>query len=315
MPDRVARKRISVRADRGAVIARLILTRKWPGHPGDARALLEAIAAEWPAAPLVEFLVTCGGFIQFPLSEAMPLGALNTGSDAALTPILERAVKVAHDVVPADLRARLREHTRHITLGIDTHKDLISTTQNRIREPHAETVIVLDLDTGQHHATAKSYPTPAQEQGLIRSRDLESHFMTLGDGARAMVLGCHDLSVWNPRSSNARGWRARVNTEFRDLARERKPTLVLHHPHTADSKMTWRSAWTSLERELPSVKFYAGAGRHWRPDGPIRSRLDETLALTKKGPTLDFIAAARPNSPQWRETTAQRRRGTVRLSD
>lgn len=286
--DHVTQKRISVRADRGAVIARLILTREWPGHPGDARALLGAIVGEWPADLRVDFLVTCGGFVQFPLSEAVPIQAVNTGSDAALTPILENAVKVAHDVVPADLRARLGEHARYITLGIDTHKDRISTTQNRIREPHAETVIVLDLDTGRHHATAKSYPTPAQERGLIRLRDLKSHFLPLGDGTCAMVLGCHDLSVWNPRSMNARGWRAQLNAEFRGLARERKPTLVLHHPHTADSKMTWRASWKSLERELPSVKHYAGAGRHWHRDGP-RSALDETLALTKKGPTVDFV--------------------------
>jgi len=259
-PDYVAKKSISVREDPGAVIARLILTQEWPGHPGDARALLEAIAEEWPAAIRVDFLITCGGFVQFPLSEAVPIQALNTGSDEALTPILEWAVKVAHEVVPADLRARLCKHARYITLGIDTQKDLISTTQNRIPEPHAETVIVLDLDTGKHHATAKSYPTTAQQRGLIRSRDIESHFLTLRDGTSVMILGCHDLNVWHPRSSNARGWRAQVNAEFRGLAREKKPTLVLHHPHTADSKMTWRAAWTSLERELPSVKFYAGCG-------------------------------------------------------
>ena len=197
-------------------------------------------------------------------------------------------LQVAREVVPAELRGRLREHTRYVTLGIDTHKELISTTQNRIREPHAETVVVLDLDAGRYHATAKSYPAPAQERSLLRSKNLESHFLDLDDGSCVLVLGCHDLSVWNPRSSNARGWRAKVNAEFRALARARKPTVVLHHPHTADCKMTWRAAWASLERELPSVKLYVGSGRYWHPDGP-RSCLNETLALTKKGPTLDFI--------------------------
>ncbi len=281
-------QRVSVRADCGADIARLIIRQEWPGHADEARALLEHVADEMPPGPRVRFLVTCGGFVQFPLTEAVSFEGLRRSDEAALEAILTRAVQVAYEVVPHELRCRLRSHARYITLGIDTHKELISTTQNRIREPHAETVVVLDLDTGRHHVTAKSYPTPAQERGLLRQKDLRSHFLDLDDGTCAMVLGCHDLSVWNPRSSNARGWRAQVNEQFRELARARKPTVVLHHPHTADSKRTWRAAWACLERELPSVKLYAGAGRHWHRDGP-RSPLDEALALTKKGPTLDFI--------------------------
>lgn len=284
----VSPQRIRVRADQGAVIARLIISREWPGQPHEARALLETLAEEWPAHEKVDFLVTCGGFVQFPLCEAVSLKKLGAGDDAALRAILERATQVAREVVPPKLQARFRRHTRYVTLGIDTRKDIISTTQNQIREPHAETVIVLDVETGHHHATAKSYPTPAQEKGLIRSTDLPSHFLSRENGDCVMVLGCHDLTIFNPRSANARGWRAQVNADFRETARKRQPVIVLHHPHTADSKMTWRAAWIGLERKLPSVRLYAGAGRHWHPDGP-RSPLDETLALTKKGPTLDFI--------------------------
>lgn len=281
-------KTIKVRAGSDASIARIIIKREWPGDAREARTLLEAVANQWPAGHQVNFLMTCGGYIQFPLEEAVSLETLRGDGANALTLILERAVQVAYELVSADLRIRLREHARYITLGIDTQKNAISTTQNRILEPHAETVIVLDLETGKHHATAKSYPTSAQEQGLIRNRDLGSHFLHLDDGNCVMVLGCHDLSVWNPRSINARGWRAQVNAEFRNIAHEKQPTIVLHHPHTADSKMTWRAAWTSLERDFPSVKQYAGAGRYWHQDDP-RSSLDETLALTKKGPSLDFI--------------------------
>ena len=280
--------RFTVRADQDAAIARLIIREEWPGYPDEARALLESLVDAWPPGPRVKFLVTCGGFVQFPLSEDVPREGHRRDDEAALKEILARARQVAHEVVADELRGRLRERARYVTLGIDTHKDLISTTQNRITEPHAETVVVLDLDTGRCHVTAKSYPTTAQERGLLRSKDLESHFLDLDDGSCVMVLVCHDLSVWNPRSRNAKGWRAQVNAKFRDLARARQPAVVLHHPHTADSKMTWRAAWISLERDLTCVKLYAGAGRHWHQDGP-RSPLDETLALTKKGPTLDFI--------------------------
>jgi hypothetical protein len=278
----------SVRADRGAIIARLIIKREWLGQAAEARTLLESLVEQWPPGQRVEFLVTCGGFVQFPLSEAVPLERVREDGDSALKAILARAVKVAQEVVPGELRGRLRERARHVTLGIDTYKDQISTTQNRIGEPHAETVVVLDLDSGRPHVTGKSYPTTAQERGLLRCKDLESHFLDLDDGTCALVLGCHDLSIWNPRSANAKGWRADVNATFRGLARTKKPTVVLHHPHVTDSKMTWRAAWMALERALPSVKLYASAGRYWNPDGP-RSPLDETLALTKKGPTVDFI--------------------------
>jgi len=47
-----------------------------------------------------------------------------------------------------------------------------------------------------------------------------------------MVLGCHDLAIFNPRSKNAKGWRKRINEEFKELARREKPIYVLHHPHT-----------------------------------------------------------------------------------
>jgi hypothetical protein len=181
---------------------------------------------------------------------------------------------------------------RFVSLGIDSFKEPTSTTENYISQPHAETVVVADLRTGQLRTTAKSHPTSAQEQGLLRSEDLASHFFTTSDGTRVMVLGCHDLTIFNPRSSNARRWRRKVNSNFRKLAKKKRHEVVLHHPHTTDSKMTWRAAWAGLERELRSVRRYAGAGRYWYSEGPRpRSPRAEVLALTKAGPTLDFIVS------------------------
>lgn len=105
-----------------------------------------------------------------------------------------------------------------------------------------------------------------------------------------MILGCHDLTIFNPRSKNAKGWRERVNKEFRKLAREEKPIIALQHPHTTDSKLTWAAAWNGLMKELPFVKVYAGAGRYYNPEGE-RSKLNDVLEKTKRGNTIDYIVS------------------------
>lgn len=281
---------VRTRADSGARIARVIIARDWIGSPDDARLLLQSLADEWLDGLRTEFLVTCGGFVQFPIEEA--LGSVEEDPSAnpreAMEAILVRAREMARAVLDEATREKLARHVRFVTLGIDTAKTVISTTHNPIRDPHAETVVVVDLVTGRCHATAKSYPTPAQQRGLVRCEDYESHFIQVGDSASVMVLGCHDLSVWNPRSRRAKGWRKRVNEELRRAAIRHRPRVVLHHPHTADSIRTWLNSWNALERALPSVESYAGAGRYWRAEGP-RSPLDKVLGKTKKGPTLDFI--------------------------
>ena len=72
------------------------------------------------------------------------------------------------------------------------------------------------------------------------------------------------------------------------MAIEEKPEIVLQHPHTTDSVLTWTTAWRGLVREVPSVRVYASAGRYYRPKGE-RSSLNDVLEKTKRGNTLDFI--------------------------
>jgi hypothetical protein len=71
--------------------------------------------------------------------------------------------------------------------------------------------------TRRFHVTGKSYPTPQQEQKLIRIPDLESHFLNLECGS-VMILGCYNLSMFNPRGrAVAQGWRKKVSEEFLQL--------------------------------------------------------------------------------------------------
>jgi len=106
-----------------------------------------------------------------------------------------------------------------------------------------------------------------------------------------MLLGCHDLTIFNPRSKNAKGWRKEVNDEFKKLAQKEKPRFVLQHPHTAVKVRTWLNAWHNLKKLLPSVKMYASAGRYHEPDrSPSEyDKLNNILRYTKCSDTIDFI--------------------------
>lgn len=89
---------------------------------------------------------------------------------------------------------------------VDTKKAKISSTDNHIAQPHAEMVFIADLRTGNLQFTGKSYPTPNQEKGLLRIQDLGTHFVKIA-GTEAMILGCHDLTMYNPRSdATVVGW-------------------------------------------------------------------------------------------------------------
>ena len=107
-----------------------------------------------------------------------------------------------------------------------------------------------------------------------------------------MVLGCHDLTIFNPRAQAvAKGWRSRVNREFRRIAKERKPRIVLHHPHTTIKATTWLHAWYGLLRELTSVQAHAGSGRYSSDDigWPGRHPLNEILKKTASESVLNLI--------------------------
>lgn len=119
---------------------------------------------------------------------------------------------------------------------------------------------------------------------------MASHFLNL-DVGKTLILGCHDLTVFNPRSRNAKGWRKQINEEFNMIPREQKPICVIHHPHTTVKRMTWWNSWRYLNKSSPSVKQYAGAGNYFEIDRkrPQWDSLEEVLLATKKANTLDFI--------------------------
>jgi hypothetical protein len=200
------------------------------------------------------------------------------------------------DLLESELVLRLREVTSYLTLGVDSPlRNKVTTTGNRITNPHVELVCVVDLESEPFplHWTGKSYPTNSQADRLIRMTDLTSHFTTLRRLGEVLTLGCHDLTMFNPRArANARGWRQHIWKSFEVIAKDRKPVAVLHHPHTTVKTRTWSQAWNGLREALPSVEMYIGA-RRYQEDERESSDYDSIYAIleaTKHGPTLDFVA-------------------------
>ena len=107
---------------------------------------------------------------------------------------------------------------------------------------------------------------------------------------KVLILGCHDLSAFNPRGkATAKSeFRRKVRSEFYRSVENEKPHIVLHHPHTTDSSRTWIADWNELMGISPQVREYIGAGRYFREDG-VRSHLDQVLESTRRWETLDFI--------------------------
>jgi len=287
---------IEVREDFNPILARIIIAGEWNGDPEEAKKLLKEIYKKWPKGRKVKFVLTCGGFIQFDWPESVSrrdIGDNKNPSKDSIDALVKEAEKCAKFILNDGLSAKLREFTDYITLGIDSYKEKISTTQNYINQPHIELVFLIDLRNNNFCWTGKSYPTPNQQSGLVRISDLKTHFFDLDDTEKIMILGCHDLSIFNNRGYAVAGrWRHEIINEFRKLAKEEKPKYVLHHPHTTVKRRTWLNAWSFLAKTLPSVEGYAGAGRYNEPDRE-RSEcdaLDEVLQSTKCSNTMDFIA-------------------------
>lgn len=284
---------IKVKEDPEPFLARIIIADEWEGRSEDAKRLLEEIYEKWPKGRKVQLIITCGGFIQFDWPESISrkdIGDNKNPNKKVVDILVKEAEKCVRSVLTEDLCNKLREVTDYITLGVDSYKEKISTTSNYINQPHIELVFLVNLRANEFYWTGKSYPTPNQQNGLVRIADLKSHFFDLDIG-KVMILGCHDLTIFNPRSKNAKGWRKEVNGKFKELAKKEDPKIVLQHPHTTVKVRTWLNAWSCLKKKLPSVEKYASAGRYHEPDrNPSEyDKLDDVLKYTKCGNTIDFI--------------------------
>jgi len=199
---------IGVRDHPNPRVARIIIAGDWKGNVHEAKKLLEDVCTRFPSGKKVKIALTCGGFIQFPWPEDVSpadVRVLENPSRGVIRYLFNEAEEKVRYLLSGGLDERLKGIAEYITLGVDTYKGEISTTRRHIGGPHAELVFVVDLSRSKFYHTGKSYPTPNQQRWLVRVPDLESHFVELIGVGKVMVLGCHDLSIFNPRSKNAKG--------------------------------------------------------------------------------------------------------------
>lgn len=281
---------IRVKEDTAPFLARIIIADEWDGNKKHAKKLFEDVCKKWPKGKKVKFIITCGGFIQFDWPESISredIGDNKEPNKDSVDVLVKEAEKVVRVVLGNGLDKKLKGFTDYITLGVDSYIEKDSLTQ-----PHIELVFLIDLHDNKLYWTGKSYPTSEQQNGLVRISDLKSHFLDLKDVGKVMMLGCHDLTMFNNRNwENTGKWRKAIKVELRKLANDKKTRIVLHHPHTTVKTTTWRNAWSGIREMLPSVKQYAGAGRYCEP---YRKRskwdfIDEVRKSTKCGSTIDFI--------------------------
>lgn len=282
---------VNIREDDDPFIARIIIIGFWRGDPLEAKNILNKVCEVWPINKRVKILITCGGFIEFGWPKNITrkdIGDNKNPNEKAVEELIRIAEEKLKKVLDDKLMDKLSQFTDYITIGIDSSKEKISTTYNYIGNLHIELVCVIDLKNKEFYWTGKSYPTSKQENGLVRITDLESHFIDLKNVGKVMILGCHDLNLFNNRNLKGTGeWRKSIKFKFRELAKKEKPKVVLHHPHTTESRRVWINGWNGLIREIKSVEIYAGAGRC--PHVECEYVLNDILLSTKRGGTLDFI--------------------------
>jgi len=274
---------LKIRTDANPQIARIIISGPWNGDVSQAGNILDAVAQNWGSHPSTEFLITTGAFLRFKWPESHPpVGNVIHPNIEAVNALREVANSDIDSLLTSERKSRLAKHTRYLTIGIDSRNGLYQ----------IEFVCVVDLQTNVRKWTGKSYPDTRQERQLIRITDLSSHFLQLNNRS-VLVLGCHDLHIfnnrWGSRESMLSKWRIESRSEMLQLSEIQQPTVVLQHPHSADSCGTWRMGWSGLVEKIKSVKIFASAGLYYNDGNPCRNSLNEILQATKKGDTLDFI--------------------------
>jgi hypothetical protein len=240
-----------------AKIARLFIAGNFSRRFEDAKKILKKVSEMDFKA---DYFLTPSGFVIIPWKFRSFGGALKSGKQCA-----------------AKLLEGVEINAEHIFIGVDSYS-------GNLAKPHVELSIACSPDPW--HCTGKVYPIVHQERGLIRA-DIDSHFLELDE--RVVVLCCHDLTMFNPRSdSSAKGWRREIKEKFREKLVDFKPEVALHHSHYTDTPFTWLASWRNLEK-ISDVWHYATSGVYYR-EGGVRAGIDRTLELTKKGSVLDAVA-------------------------
>jgi hypothetical protein len=232
-----------------------------------------------------EFIVTPGGFLTFyfpvELNNSVNVKEIEENHISLLKAEATKVIDGFFAKLSGATFLKLQETADFFTIGIDGSNNIGT---------HVELVAIYDLRKCEViHWTGKFYPTEGQNARLVKINDLTSHFVDLNK-KRVLILGCHDLNVFNPRgqaSANPAGWKKTKADQFINLCKEFDPEIILQHPHTTDSSNIWNSAWRQVEKDFPNIQHYASGIKYYRRGGE-RERLHKVLEKTKKGDVVDF---------------------------
>lgn len=225
-------------------------------------------------------IVTFGNFLSFPWPT-------NHNRD------INFLYKIAEKKIKSFLKdielKKLKYIGNYLIIGIDSIDESIKI---KSKSDHVELIAVVDLHNPQKiFWTGKSYPTKKQQNKIILCEDIESHFMKLNN-QNVLVLGCHDLTVFNPRvKSTLKNEKKKKTIEsFCNLIKKHQPSIIIQLSHNTDTSRTWASSWSKIENNYKFVKEYVSGLKYSNLFcKKVREELEIVLKKTKKGDVEDFI--------------------------
>ncbi len=277
--------------------ARVIIAGDWRGELERCNEVLRTAYSTLveEGVEYLDFVTLCGGFVVSKWPEHV--NPRNVDRFDPPEDFIEDVFNAAGEVAGALELDAFRDVARYVTFGVDfMYRFARGCDPGRIYEGlHMELVCVYDTYHDGFYWTGRSYPTDKQKRELI-CVPVDTHFMVLEVGgieSPVLVLGCHDLHVFNPRAwAKAKGYKKEVQDGIIEWCKANKPVALLHHPHMTDSYATWHmaivgmkklSVWTGLE-------LFVSAGRYAGVCGQEpRMPLYLLLPLMRKGPSIDIV--------------------------
>jgi len=293
----------------------IIVDPQWERDFSTAQEVLTGISEKWPTGNRVHFIVTSSGFVDFDWEEPDTKILDNWNPDSNFIDKLRLvAEKRCKSLINDELRDKLYLHADYLSIGIDSEK------YNKLHYPdcwpfypHIEFVALINLKNNHYYWTGKSYPQKEQEKGLIRNNNISNHFIDLPQG-KILLLACNDLVMEYPRGIKATKTgspRDRIKKEFELALHEAKPSVVLHHAHTSNDPLIWRTSLNHLQEIEPSVKEFVSVGVFSALCGDESGyRFNKTALKTTNFDTLDFIVTLKDNIIHIPEITSRKPRET-----
>lgn len=234
-----------------------------------------------------KFIITPGGLLSFvfpdELQDHIDIDKIAENDLELIQIEAGNVIRKFFDKLRKSSFEKLQKIADYITIGIDG--------SNSKYTQFIELIAIYNLKEKKViRWTGKFYPTEGQKRRLIKFNNLDSHFIVLNN-QKVVILGCHDLHVYNPRGQAAAklgGYKKEIATEFKLKNKQFQPDIILQHPHTTDSPKIWSSSWNVVEKVLPSVKHYASAIKYYNWGEEPRRDIDYVLENTKKGDVVDF---------------------------